>query len=75
VTTADGKRLSRLLDAYLEAAGECEHATKTATLSYARREALAELVLAYAKAVRAPRQTLRVLRVLVADDYADWTIH
>jgi hypothetical protein len=67
VTDTDRRRVDMLLDRYVEAAADYEQALAAAVVSFARREAMAEVLVLYARHAGADAETMQTLTALVAD--------
>jgi hypothetical protein len=68
VTDADKRRVDVLVDRFIEAARDYDRAVAVAVISFARKEAMAELLIMYAKTAGADTETIQTLTALVADD-------
>jgi hypothetical protein len=74
VNATDRRRIDMLVDRFIEAGAAYEQAMATAVVNYARREAMAELLVTYAKTAGADAETMATLTALVADA-DDRTVH
>jgi hypothetical protein len=68
VTDTDKKRVDILLDRFVEAARDYDQAVAVAVISFARKEAMASLLVLYARTAGADAETMQTLTTLVADD-------